>query len=125
MIFYRSYPCAPKATLVSGLANIFGYIAAILAIAMATTIPSDPIKIIPVLILAGVAACLIIYVGRKLTDKMAEPETEKNVATKPRFAALYCSRNPEEYERIAQINPEFGRLYEKDDQGRIVKRKNI
>ena len=56
---------------------------------------------------------------------MAEPETEKNVATKPRFAALYCSRNPEEYERIAQINTEFGRLYEKDDQGRIVKRKNI
>lgn len=124
MIFYRNYPCAPKATLLSGFANIFGFIAAIFAIVLATNIPSNLIYILPVLILAGLAAVLIIYVGRKLTDKMAETETEKNVTTKPRFAAVYCSRNPEEYDRIAQINPEFGRLYEKDANDRIVKRKN-
>ncbi len=124
MIFYRSYLCAPKATLISGLANIFGYVAAIIAIALATNIPSKPVMIVPVILLAGLAAVLIIYVGRKLTDKMAEPEVEKNITTKPRFAQMYCTRNPIEYERIAQINPEFGRLYERDEKNRIVKRKN-
>ena len=125
MIFYRSYPCAPKATLLSGFANIAGFFAAFFAIALATSIPGKPIMILPVILLAGLSAALFIYVGRKLTDKLAESETQKNVTTKPRFAAVYCSRNPEEYDRIAQINPEFGRLYEKDDRDRIVKRKNV
>lgn len=125
VFFYRNYPCAPKATLISGLANGFGYIAAIFTIVLATNIPKRPIYILPVLLLAGLAAFLIIYVGHKLTDKLGPAEAEKNITTKPRFAQAFCSIHPEEYDRLAQINPEFGRLYEKNDKGRVVKRKNV
>ncbi len=123
MIFYRSYPCAPKATLISGFANIVGYLAAIMAIVMATQIPSKPIYLVPFILLTVIAAFLIIYVGRKLTDKLAGPETEKNIATKPRFAQAYCNYHPDEFERIAELNPEFAAKYEKTEDGRVIKRK--
>ena len=123
MIFYRSYPYAPKATMISAFSNIFGFFAAIGAICLLTQIMNNPIMILPAILLGALAAFLLIFLGRKYTDKIAEPESEKNLKTKPRFAMLYCMNYPDEYDRMAEINPEFGRLYMKDEKGRIVKRK--
>ena len=121
--FYRNYPYAPKATVLSGIANGCGYLAAIGAIVTLLAIPQSPVYIIPTILLGALAAFLIVYVGHKLTDKMARPETEKNITTKPRVAAAYCQANPDEYEHIAQINPEFSQKYVMNEKGRCVKRK--
>ena len=121
--FYRNYPYAPKATVLSGIANGCGYLAAIGAIVTLLAIPQSPVYIIPTILLGALGAFLIVYVGHKLTDKLAGPETEKNITTKPRVAAAYCQANPDEYEHIAQINPEFGQKYVMNEKGRCVKRK--
>ena len=123
VFFYRNYPYAPKATLLSGFANGFGYLCAIGAICTLISIPKNPIFILPTIILGGLAAFLIIYWGRKLPDKLAGPETEKNVTTKPRFAAAYCQANPDAYDHLAEVNPEFGQKYVMNEKGRCVKRK--
>lgn len=123
VFFYRSYPYAPKATLISGLGNGFGYLCAIFAIAALVGIPKNPAYIIATVLLGALGAFLIIYVGRKLPDKLAEPETEKNITTKPRFAQAYVNTRPDEYDRIAEINPEFGQKYMMNEKGKCVKRK--
>ena len=122
-IFYRNYPYAPVATLVSGFSYIIGFISAIGAILCILQVGKSPVYILPTIILAGLAAFLFLYVGRKLVDQMAEKETEKNIRTKPRFAQSYCIAHPEEFERIAEINPEFGQKYEINEKGKCVKKK--
>lgn len=123
VFFYKNYPYAPKATLISGLANGFGYLAGFGALATLISIPKNPVFILPTLLLGALAAFLIVYVGHKLTDKMAGPETEKNITTKPRFAQAYCMANPEAYDHLAEINPEFGQKYMINEKGKCVKRK--
>ncbi len=123
-IFYKSYPYAPVATLVSGLSYAGAFSCAILAIVCILQIGKNPVYIIPTVILIALGLFLFLYVGRKVVDQMAEKETEKNIRTKPRFAQLYCGTHPEEFERIAEINPEFGQKYEINEKGRCVKKKS-
>ena len=122
-IYYRNYPYAPIATLVSGISFFGAFLSLIFGILLGIQVMKNPVMIVPGLLLIGLAAFLFFYVGRTVTDKMAEKETEKNIKTKPRFAALYVNNHPAEYENIAQVNPEFGQKYVMNEKGRCVKRK--
>ena len=123
-IFYKNYPYAPVASLVSGFSNAFAFISAIGAILCILQVKTSIVYLLVALLLAGLAAFLFLYVSRKLVDQMAEKETDKNIRTKPRFAYSYCLAHPEEYEHLAQINPEFGQKYEINENGKCAKRKN-
>ena len=121
-IFYRNYPYAPLATLISGFSYIGGFFSAIGAILLLFNASGHPGNIVIGIILAALAVFLFVYVGRTLTDKLAEGWSEKNIKTKARFALLYCKDHPEAYEQLINDNPEFAAKYVRNEAGKIVKR---
>lgn len=131
MIFYKTYPYAPKASLMS-VACVIGEFALFLVACLfggrfvQQTSPGyyKPLPLILAIVFLALVAVLYFYVYRKLVPACARTEGEENVRTKPRFAALYCQNNQDEYERIRELNPEFAQTYEKNERGRIVKIKN-
>ena len=123
VIFYKNYPFSPLATLISALANVVGLFAAIGAIFLITLVRSNAAILIPAVLLAALAVFLIVYVGRKMTDKLSEKWSDQNIRTKPRFAYQYCMQHPEAYQQLAEINPEFGAKYMINEKGKIAKRK--
>ena len=122
-IFYRNYPYAPKATFVSAFSYLGGLLSALGAVACIFALRNNFVMILPAIILIALAVLLFVYVGRKYADKLAETETEKNITTKPRYAMLYCQNNPEAYDHLAEVNPEFGQKYMMNEKGKCVKRK--
>ncbi len=122
-IFYKNYPYAPVASILSGLIYLGGLLSAVFGLLLVLQVTKSPIKIVPGLLLIGLAVFLFAYVGRTVIDKVAEKETEKNITTKPRWAAAYVSSHPQEYEKIAQINPAFGEKYFINENGKLAKRK--
>lgn len=122
MIFYKTYPYAPKASLMS-MACVIGEFALFLVACLFAS-HRKPLQIILAIVFLALVAVLYFYVYRKLVPAYARTEGEINVRTKPRFAALYCQNNPDEYESIRELNPEFAQTYEKNEKGRIVKIKN-
>ena len=123
VFYYRNYPYSTKATLISVLANIGGYLAGIGAVVAFSMIENKAVGVTVAVILAALALFLFIYVGRKLTDKLSEKWSEENIRTKAGVAFQYVMANPDEYDRIASINPEFAQKYEMGEKGRPVKRK--
>ncbi|MBO4909764.1 MAG: hypothetical protein J5476_10865 [Lachnospiraceae bacterium] len=123
VFYYRNYPYSTKATLISVVANIGGYLAGIGAVVAFSMIENKAVGVTVAVILAALALFLFIYVGRKLTDKLSEKWSEENIRTKAGVAFQYVMANPDEYDRIASINPEFAQKYEMGEKGRPVKRK--
>lgn len=123
VFYYRNYPYSTKATLISVVANIGGYLAGIGAVVAFAMIENKVIGVILAVILAALALFLFIYVGRKMTDKLAEKWSEENIKTKAGVAFQYVMSHPEEYDRIAALNPEFAQKYEMGEKGRPVRRK--
>ncbi len=123
VFYYRNYPYSTKATLISVVANIGGYLAGIGAVVAFAMIENKVIGVILAVILAALALFLFIYVGRKMTDKLAEKWSEENIKTKAGVAFQYVMAHPEEYDRIAALNPEFAQKYEMGEKGRPVRRK--
>ncbi len=123
VFYYRNYPYSTKATLISVVANIGGYLAGIGAVVAFAMIENKVIGVILAVILAALALFLFIYVGRKMTDKLAEKWSEENIKTKAGVAFQYVMAHPDEYDRIASINPEFAQKYEMGEKGRPVRRK--
>lgn len=123
VFYYRSYPYSTKATLISVVANIGGYLAGIGAVVAFAMIENKVIGVILAVLLAALALFLFIYVGRKLTDKLSEKWSEENIRTKANVAFQYVFSHPEEYDRIAAINPDFAEKYEIGEKGRPVRRK--
>ena len=121
--YYRSYTYSPKATFISIVANIVGMLAGVGAFVAFLGTDNKAVGIPVGIVLVALAAFLLIYVGRKLTDKLAEKWSEENIRTKARFAYLYVCENPAEYDRIAAINPDFAAKYEMGEKGRPIKRK--
>lgn len=122
-LFYRYYRYSGLATLISILANIGAIISALTAAYMFLAAENRVMGIIVGIITAALALFLFIYVGRKLTDRLAAKWTEKNIRTKPGIAYEYCHDHPEEYERVAGLNPKFASKYRMDENGKIVKKK--
>ncbi|MBP8968875.1 MAG: hypothetical protein KBG42_06280 [Lachnospiraceae bacterium] len=123
VFYYRNYPYSAKATMISVLANIGGYLAGIGAVVAVAMIENKVLGIALCVILAVLALFLFIYVGRKLTDKLNEKWAEENIRTKAGVAFQYVMSHPEEYDRVAAMNPEFAQKYEIGEKGRPVKRK--
>ncbi len=123
VFYYRNYPYSTKATLISVLANIGGYLAGIGAVVAVAMIENKVLGVALCVVLAALALFLFIYVGRKLTDQLNEKWAEENIRTKAGVAFQYVMANPEEYDRIASINPEFAQKYEMGEKGRPVRRK--
>ncbi len=123
VFYYRNYPYSTKATLISVVANIGGYLAGIGAVVAFSMIENKAVGVTVAVILAALALFLFIYVGRKLTDKLSEKWSEENIRTKAGVAFQYVMANPDEYGRIASINPEFAQKYEMGEKGRPVRRK--
>ena len=122
-IYYRSYKYSPKATFISAAANVGALLAGVGAFVCLLGLENKAVGIPVGIVLAALALFLFIYVGRKLTDKLAEKWSEENIRTKARFAYLYVCENPGEYEKIAAINPDFAAKYEMGENGKPVKRK--
>ena len=123
VFYYRNYPYSTKATMISVLANIGGYLAGIGAVVAVAMIENKVLGVALCDVLAALALFLFIYVGRKLTDQLNEKWAEENIRTKAGVAFQYVMANPEEYDRIASIKPEFARKYVKGEKGRPVRRK--
>lgn len=121
--YYRNYPYSTKATLISVVANIGGYLAGIGAVVAFSMIENKAVGVTVAVILAALALFLFIYVGRKLTDQLSEKWSEENIRTKANVAFQYVFANPDEYDRIASINPDFAQKYEMGEKGRPVRRK--
>lgn len=123
VVFYKQYPYAPVATLVSVLSSVGAILAAIGAVFFFFNTNGQIGRILLAILLAALAVFLFVYVSRKLPDQMAEKESKQNILTKPRFAYLYCKEHPEAYESIAAENLAFADKYMRNEAGKIVKRK--
>lgn len=124
MIFYKSYPFAPKASVLSALSACGAYLCVIGAICLIALGAAKSFLwiVLGVVLLAG-AAALYLLVYRKIVPRKAKAETETNVKTKGSFAAMYCRQHPDAYEQLMQTNPDFAQKYTKNEAGKIVKKK--
>ena len=128
-VFYKSYPCAPAATLCSALCSCGALLSVIGAIALvggffaSGTIHHQIWALLVGLVLAALAAFLYLVVYRKAIPAMAEKQTQNNIRTKADAAYLFCQSNPEAYDELRAVNPAFAQKYERDETGRIRRRK--
>ena len=76
VFYYRNYPYSTKATMISVLANIGGYLAGIGAVVAVAMIENKVLGVALCVVLAALALFLFIYVGRKLTDQLNEKWAE-------------------------------------------------
>lgn len=124
MFFYKSYPFAPKASVLSALSACGTYLCVIGAICMvALGVQKSFLWILAAVALLAAAAALFFLVYRKIVPEKAKAETETNIRTKGSFAAMYCNRHPEAYEELMQTNPDFAAKYTRNEKGRVVKQK--
>ena len=124
MVFYKSYPYAPKATILSALAAIGTYLGVIGAIALFAAGFKGMLWMVfvGIALLAGSAA-LYFVIYRKIVPEKAKVETEQNIATKANFAAMYCKQHPEAYDELIKTNPDFAAKYIRNEAGKIVKQR--
>ena len=120
VFFYKSYPYAPSMTLCSALTMLGTILCVCFGIVLIINL--SVLSVIGVLI-AALGAFLYFYVYRKIIPEKAEDITKKNIETKVGFALQYCRANPQDYEAIAAVNQEFAAKYERNEDGKIIKRK--
>lgn len=127
-IFYKSYPCAPGATLCSALCSGGTYLCVLAAIIMiggffssAAAVYHETWALIGGVLALALAAFLYFFVYRKRIPAMAEKQTQKNIRTKADAAYLYCQRHPEAYAELRAVNPAFAQKYELNETGTIVR----
>ncbi len=124
MIFYKSYPYAPKASLFSALCAMVSYLALIGAVVcVAFGVKGNALLIVLGVALLAVAGVVYFLVYRKLIPEKAKAESRKNIATKGSFAAMYCRQHPEAYEQLMQTNADFAARYTKNEKDKIVRKK--
>lgn len=124
MFFYKSYPFAPKASVLSAISAFGTYLSVIGAICMvALGAQKSFLWVVAAVALLAGAAALYFLVYRKIIPEKAKAETQKNIATKGSFAAMYCRQHPEAYEQLMQTNPDFAQKYTRNEKGKIVKQK--
>ena len=120
---YRNYPYSFKATIISAAANLGAIFAAAGAMLSFNAIENKVLGVLCAIIFAALAVFLFVYVGRILTDKLAEKWTAENIKTKPGVAFQYVALHLEEYDRVAELNPAFAEKYVINEKGKLVKRK--
>lgn len=124
MFFYKSYPFAPKASVLSAVSAFGTYLCVIGAICMvALGVQRSFLWVLAAVALLAAAAALYLLVYRKIVPEKAKAETETNVKTKGSFAAMYCNQHPEAYDELMRVNPDFAARYTRNEKGRVVKQK--
>ena len=129
-IFYKSYPCAPGATLCSALCSGGTYLCILAGIMMGYAFFADTTvlyhelwALLVAIALFALAAFLYFFVYKKAIPAMAEKQTQKNIRTKADAAYLYCQSHPQAYAELRAVNPAFARKYELNETGKIVRTK--
>ncbi|MBO4887947.1 MAG: hypothetical protein J5589_06525 [Firmicutes bacterium] len=123
VLFYRNYTYAPSCTLLSALGSMLAFLAAIGGIVCIVMVKEKPVMAVVGVLLLIAAFCSWWFLGRKLPDKLSPKISEKNISTKPGFAAMYCREHPEAYASLCQKNPDFAAKYTFNEKGKLVKRK--
>lgn len=119
--FYKYYPYSPKATALSAFGNLGALLGIIGAVASFYGY-SKSLLFIPLgIICAAFAGFCFFYVSLRLSKKVAETDSIKNIKTKYNYAYMYCKDHPEMFEEIAAENAAFAARYTKDENGKIVK----
>ena len=120
-ISYKSYRYSPIATFVSGIGSCLVVFLAIAALACFFTCSNNMLLIpLGIVFIAG-AVCSWIFIRNKLSQKIANKNSEKNIMTKAVYAYMFCEEHPEAFEELAANNPAFAAKYTRDDSGKIVK----
>lgn len=79
----------------------------------------------PVLMALGIILSVVggvftyLYLGKTLADKIAEKDFKKKITSNVEFAYEFCKQNPENFESVAEDNPEFSEKYRMDSDGNI------
>jgi hypothetical protein len=120
-ITYRSYRYSPTATFVSGLGSCLVVFLAIAALACIFTCDQHWFLLPLGAVFAAGAVCSWIFIRNKLSQKIADKNSEKNIRTKAMYAYMFCEEHPEAFEELAAQNPAFAAKYTKDENGKIVK----
>ncbi len=118
---YRSYPYAPLMSFCSGL-TAFGALLFFCFGILSVLNLSLIWKLTGVLEIAFAAFLFFIVYKKKIPNK-AEEISKKNIETKVIYALQYCRVNPDAYDEIAFINKNFADKYERNEEGKIVKKK--
>ena len=121
VIFYKNYPYAPRATLVSAAGSLFALLAAVFGIVLAAGSKGKIGMILGGVALLALAVFLFFYVSRKLPDKISEKDSAKNIQTKASYGKLYVNEHPDQYDYIRSVNPAFAAKYTRNEAGKIVK----
>ena len=121
---HKYYKYAPKATAVSALSSMAAVLFLIFAFYFGSVkVPDNKIYLLWTILCLGAAVFMFFYMSRVFPEKIAGPEGEKNIKTKPSYALLYCRENPEAYDTLVKENPAFAEKYERTEDGKIKKRK--
>ena len=124
VIFYRSYPYAPSATLLSAVGNAFAFLMGVGGIVCFVMAKNNPVLMIILgILLIAAAVCCWYFLGRKIPDKISQSISEKNIRTKANYAAMYCRQHPEAYASLCAQNPDFAAKFMFNEKGKLVRRK--
>lgn len=121
MIIYKMYQYSVKATLCSALFSVVALLLAGLALVSFTNVEGIVLKILATAVCAAGAVFSFVYLSRQLPDKIAAKDFDNKIRNKPKFAYSYCKQNPDKFDAVAEINPEFAQLYYKDENNKIQK----
>lgn len=121
MIIYKMYQYSVKATLCSAVFSVVALLLAGIALVAFTNIEGIVIRLLVTAVCGAGAVFSFVYLSRQLPDKIAEKDFDNKIRNKPKFAYSYCKQNPDKFDAVAEINPEFAQMYYKDENNKIQK----
>jgi uncharacterized membrane protein YgaE (UPF0421/DUF939 family) len=117
----KYYPYSTKGTLLSYSGNIGAYLSGMGALVCFFSYEKSLLLIPLGIVFAALAFFLFFYVSMKLSKKVGEADSKKNIRTKVSYALKYCKERPEMFYQVAAENPAFAAKYTKNDEGKIVR----
>ncbi|MCR4862361.1 MAG: hypothetical protein K5884_07080 [Ruminococcus sp.] len=121
----KYYPYSTKGTLLSYGGNIGAYLSGLGALVCFFSYEKSLLLIPLGVIFLAIAVFLFFYVSIKLSKKVGEAESEKNIRTKVSYALKYCKKHPDKFAQVASENEKFAEKYAKDEKGKIVKKNKL
>ncbi|HOO61701.1 MAG TPA: hypothetical protein PKV44_04675 [Bacillota bacterium] len=126
-MIYRNYEFSVLATLFSVFMSLFSFAFVLLGIFFFIGDFTDVLVLNIILGVVFVAAALFtfFYLGNVVSQKIANIDVDRKLHNKPAFCANFCSRNPEAYEAVCQINPVFAETYEYNEAKKYFVKKKV
>ena len=120
----KYYPYSTKGTLLSYSGNIGAYLSGMGALVCFFSYEKNLLLIPLGIVFTALAFFLFFYVSMKLSKRVGEADSERNIRTKVSYALKYCKKRPEMFYQIASENKAFAEKYTRNENGKIVKIKN-